>query len=412
MSENQLQTNPYRKINSTSTYRRLMMAYYFVVKHPNWFGKKVAWITSGGPVEPLYAMGVLPFYPENYGAMCGASRMSVSLCEAAEHKGYSHDLCSYALTDIGSFFTGKGPIGKLPKPDFLICSNNICGTVIKWYELQARHFNVPVFFFDTPYIHDEMQGHTLRYVQNQMKEYISFLEKQLKRPFSEKRFQQVCLNSFEAITLWKKILSMPSHHPAPLAAFDAFIHMAPIVTLRGTRWAVRYYKKLKREMEERVKKGVGAFAREEIRLIWDNIPIWYDIRNLSKILSSQGAVLVADTYTSAWALDDLELTQPLNGLAKAYATIHLNRGLEYKIRKIANLIEQYGAHGFIMHSNRSCKPYSLGQLDLKREVTRLTGKPGLMIEADHTDSRSYAPKQVEKQIHIFLDIIKSKDKVT
>jgi len=389
-----------------------MMAYYFVVKHPNWFGKKVAWITSGGPVEPLYAMGVLPFYPENYGAMCGASRMSVSLCEAAEYKGYSHDLCSYALTDIGSFFTGKGPIGKLPKPDFLICSNNICGTVIKWYELQARHFNVPVFFFDTPYIHDEMQGHTLRYVQNQMKEYISFLEKQLKRPFSEKRFQRVCLNSFEAITLWKNILSMPSHHPAPLAAFDAFIHMAPIVTLRGTRWAVRYYKKLNREMEERVKKGVGAFAGEGIRLIWDNIPIWYDIRNLSKILSSQGAVLVADTYTSAWALDDLELTQPLNGLAKVYATIHLNRGLEYKIRKIANLIEQYGAHGFIMHSNRSCKPYSLGQLDLKREVTKLTGKPGLMIEADHTDSRSYAPKQVEKQIHIFLDIIKSKDKVT
>jgi hypothetical protein len=34
-----------------------------------------------------------------------------------------------------------------------------------------------------------------------------------------------------------------------------------------------------------------------------------------------------------------------------------------------------------------------------------------MIEADHTDSRSYAPKQVEKQIQIFLDIIKTKDKV-
>ena len=79
---------------------------------------------------------------------------------------------------------------------------------------------------------------------------------------------------------------------------------------------------------------------------------------------------------------------------------------------MANLIEQYGAHGFIMHSNRSCKPYSLGQLDLKREVTRLTGKPGLIIEADHTDSRSYAPKQVEKQIQIFLDIIKTKDKIT
>jgi benzoyl-CoA reductase/2-hydroxyglutaryl-CoA dehydratase subunit BcrC/BadD/HgdB len=164
-------------------------------------------------------------------------------------------------------------------------------------------------------------------------------------------------------------------------------------------------------MEERVKKGVGAFAREEIRLIWDNIPIWFDIRNLSKILSSQGAVLVADTYTSAWALDQLDPARPLmEGLAKAHATIHLNRGLEYKIEKMANLIKTYGAQGFIMHSNRSCKPYSLGQLDLKREVTRLTGKPGLMIEADHTDSRSYAPKQVEKQIQIFLDIIRTKNK--
>jgi benzoyl-CoA reductase/2-hydroxyglutaryl-CoA dehydratase subunit BcrC/BadD/HgdB len=409
MTEKEPQTNPYRKIESTSAYRRLMGAYYFMAKKPSWFGKKVAWITSGGPVEPLYAMGVLPFYPENYGAMCGASRMSVSLCEAAEHKGYSRDLCSYALTDIGSYFSGKGPLGKLPKPDFLVCGNNICGTVIKWYEVQARAFQVPVFFLDTPFIHDEIQDHTLKYVQNQMRDYVTFLERQLKRSFSEEKFQKVCSRSFEAIQLWREILELSQQHPAPIASFDAFIHMAPIVTLRGTRWAVWYYRKLKGEIEERVKRGVGAFAREEIRLIWDNIPIWYDIRNLSKMLSSQGAVLVADTYTSAWALDHLDLTQPLNALAKAYTTIHLNLGLEHKIKKMANLIERYGAHGFIMHSNRSCKSYSLGQADLKREVSRMTGKPGLIIEADHTDSRSYAPKQVEKQIQIFLDIIRGKE---
>jgi benzoyl-CoA reductase/2-hydroxyglutaryl-CoA dehydratase subunit BcrC/BadD/HgdB len=350
-------------------------------------------------------MGVLPYYPENYGAMCGASRTSLPLCEAAENKGYSHDLCSYALTDIGSSLTGKGPMGKLPKPDFLVCANNICGTVIKWYEIQARAFDVPVFFLDTPFVHDEIQEHTLKYVQDQMEGYISFLERQLKRPFSEKRFRKVCSHSFETITLWREILKLSRNTPAPFAAFDAFIHMAPIVTLRGTRWAVRYYKKLKKEIESRVEKGEGAFGYEELRLIWDNIPIWYDIRNLSKILSSYGAALVADTYTSAWALDNLDLTHPLNGLSKAYATIHLNLGLDYKIKKMASLMEEFGAHGFIMHSNRSCKPYSLGQYDLKREVTRLTGKPGLIIEADHTDSRSYAPQQVEKQIQIFLEMI-------
>jgi len=353
MLDKQPQTNPYRKIDSTGAYRRLMTAYYLVAKHPSWFGKKVAWVTSGGPVEPLYAMGVLPFYPENYGAMCGASRISVSLCEAAEHKGYSRDLCSYALSDIGVSLTGKGPLGKLPKPDFLVCGNNICGTVIKWYEVQARALNVPIFFFDTPFIHDEMKGHTLKYVQGQMRDYVTFLERQLRRPFSEEKFQRVGLLSFEAIKLWKEILDLTRKRPAPLTAFDAFIHMAPIVTLRGTRWALWYYRKLKKEIEERVKKKLGAFAREEIRLIWDNIPIWYDIRNLSNILSSQGAVLVADTYTSAWALDEIDVNDSLNSLAEAYATIHLNQGLSYKIQKMVNLIESYGAHGFIMHSNRS-----------------------------------------------------------
>ncbi len=406
--ENRSANNPYRPIQSESAYRRLMTAYYFMVKHPGWFGKKVAWITSGGPVEPLYAMGVLPFYPENYGAMCGAFRVSVPLCEAAEHRGYSRDLCSYALTDIGSSLTGKGPLGTLPKPDFLVCGNNICGTVIKWYEIQARAFDVPLFYLDTPFIHDQISEPTLEYVQKQMEDYIAFLERQVKRPFSEKRFQRTAFRSLEAIALWKEILELSQHRPSPFAAFDAFIHMAPIVTLRGTRWAARYYRKLKKEIEGRVRNGQGAFSREEIRLIWDNIPIWYDIRNLSKMLSSSGAVLVADTYTSAWTLGQLDLTQPLRSLSNAYATIHLNLGLEHKIAKVVRMMEEYKADGFIMHSNKSCKPYSLGQYDLKREVSKATGKPGLIIEADHTDSGCYDPHQVEKQIHLFLEMIRSK----
>ena len=406
MTKSPQRSKNYREIESVAAYRRLMTAYYLIAKNPRWFGKKIAWITSGGPVEPLYAMGVLPFYPENYGAMCGAGRTAVELCEIAEQKGYSRDLCSYARCDIGSSLSGKGPLGVLPRPDFLVCGNNICGTVIKWYEIQARKYQVPLFFLDTPFIHDEIPDHALSFVQDQLKEFIVFLENHLKKSFSLKRLEKVSARSLEAITLWKDILDLSRHRPAPFAAFDAFIHMAPIVTLRGTRWAVYYYKMLKKELEERVRKGEGAFAREEIRLIWDNIPIWYDIRNLSKMLSSQGAVLVADTYTSAWTLKGLDRNRPLESLARTYATVHLNLGLEHKIRKMADLVQDFQADGFIMHSNRSCKTYSLGQFDIKRKVSEITGKPGLIIEADHTDARSYAPQQAEKQIQTFLEMVK------
>ncbi len=61
-----------------------------------------------------------------------------------------------------------------------------------------------------------------------------------------------------------------------------------------------------------------------------------------------------------------------------------------------------------MHSNRSCKTYSLGQYDIRKKVSDLTGKPDLIIEADHTDSRSYAPVQVEKPIKAFVEMVRQK----
>ena len=143
------------KIGSAKKMRDLMANYYLEALSARQNNKKVAWITSGGPVEPLVAMGIIPIYPENYGAMIGASKMGEDLCAKAEDMGYSMDLCSYARADIGCAIVKGGPIGGLPEPDMLICCNNICGTVMKWYEVQARLFNVPLFILDTPICHTE-----------------------------------------------------------------------------------------------------------------------------------------------------------------------------------------------------------------------------------------------------------------
>ena len=64
-----------RKFRSATRMREIMTEYYIDAKSASQTGKKVAWITSGGPVEPLIAMDVIPVYPENYDAMIGASHM-------------------------------------------------------------------------------------------------------------------------------------------------------------------------------------------------------------------------------------------------------------------------------------------------------------------------------------------------
>lgn len=393
------------KLKVFDQYKKLMKHYYFIAKYAGWFGKKIAWITSGGPVEFLYTMGIIPIYPENHGAICGASKVAVDLCQATESVGYSQDLCSYMRCDIGSSLTSKSPIGGLPRPDFLVCCNNICGTVVKWFQIQSRYYNVPLFFIDTPFIHHTAQSHAIEYVKKQMEEFINFLEKVTKKKFRENKFKKILLQAKEGVALWKEILNLNKNQPAPMSCFDAFIYIAPIVTMRGTQKLVSFYKKLKGELEQRVEDRIGAISKEKYRLIWDNIPIWFEMRNLANTFASYGTNLVADTYTTAWTFEDLNVNQSIDSLARTYATVYLNLGVELMAEKMIQLINNFEADGFVMHSNRSCKPYSLGQYDMKRIVAKKTNKPGLIIEADMTDSRAYFDAQTKTKIAAFMEML-------
>ena len=52
------------KIKCAKKMRDIMTTYYLDALSARQNGKKVAWITSGGPVEPLLAMDIIPVYPE------------------------------------------------------------------------------------------------------------------------------------------------------------------------------------------------------------------------------------------------------------------------------------------------------------------------------------------------------------
>ncbi|PKL40467.1 MAG: 2-hydroxyglutaryl-CoA dehydratase [Spirochaetae bacterium HGW-Spirochaetae-1] len=399
-----------RKIKSVKTMKKIMTDYYIQAKTASQNGKLVAWITSGGPVEPLIAFDVIPVYPENYGAMIGASKMGVDLCEKAEEMGYSRDLCSYARSDIACATVDGGPIGGLPKPDFLVCCNNICGTVMKWYEVQARYFNVPLFIYDTPFIHTEFSPEAHRYLRRQLDDYIAFLEKVTGKKADMDKFSQVGRLSLEGQKLWQAVLDTTMHRPAPMTAFDAFFHLALIVTLRGTQTVVDYYTELLNEMRERVSQGIGMVPDEKYRLIWDNLPVWYRTKWLSDKLASHGAALVSDTYTSAWS-GVMHLIDPDNfmeTMGLAYSHAYINTSVDMMFEKVKEMVVKYGADGLVMHSNRSCKPYSFGQYDLQKMVLKELDIPTLIIEADMVDERNFSESQIETRIDAFMEILKGR----
>jgi bcr-type benzoyl-CoA reductase subunit B len=396
-----------RKIKSVLKMKEIMTHYYIEAKTAGETGKKISWITSGGPVELLIAMDVIPVYPENYGAMIGASHMGVDLCEKAESMGYSRDLCSYARADIACSTVDGGPIGGLPRPDMLICCNNICGTVLKWYEVQARFYNVPLFIMDTPVCHTEFSNEVRTYVKRQVEEYILFLEQICGKKLDRDRMAEVGRLSIEGQRLWQAVLDTAVHKPAPMSAFDAFFHLALIVTLRGTQIAVDYYRMLLAEMNTRISEGISAVPFEKYRLLWDNLPVWYRTRWLSEKFAARGACLVADTYTSAWcgSMKYIDPSDFINTLAEGYSRIYLNIGVDQMADEVIAMIDKYDVQGLVMHSNRSCKPYSFGQYDIRRIIQEKRGIPTLMLEADMVDERSFSESQVETRIDAFMEML-------
>ncbi|MFO7569884.1 MAG: 2-hydroxyacyl-CoA dehydratase [Smithellaceae bacterium] len=400
------------QFKKSPTMKDLMMVYYAGAKSAKLTRRKVAWITSGGPVEPLIAMDVIPVYPENHGAMIGASKMGGGLCEKSESMGYSNDLCSYARSDIACATVNGGPIGGLPRPDMLVCCNNICGTVLKWYEIQARYFNVPLFVLDTPVCHTGYSDDAARYMRAQIDEYIAFIEEACRKKYDYEKLTKAGLLSFEAQNLWQAVLDTAANRPAPMSAFDAFYHLALIVTLRGTKEAVGYYQRLLVSMQDRVARGVGVVPGEKYRLLWDNIPIWHRTRWLSEKFASHQACLVADTYTSAWCgvTKYIDANRFMDSMAEAYTRIYLNIGIDEMAKMVIAMIDKYQVDGFVLHSNRSCKPYSFGQLDIQRIVEQERGLPCLMIESDMVDERSFSESQMSTRIDAFMEIVKERQK--
>ncbi len=397
----------YPRLESGVELTRLMIEHYGQALGRQ-SGLPVAWVTSGAPVELLRAMDVLPVYPENYAAVC-AAQGAVPLCEAAERLGYSRDLCSYARTSIGAAAIGDdAPFAGLGRPDLLIACNNICGTVVKWFEALAQRFSAPLFVLDTPFLpDDDISPHALAYVAGQIEDLVRWLERTAGRRLQLARLMEVAALSNEAVSLWREIRQLCRARPSPLSVPDLFVTMAPIVSLRGTPEAVAFYRGLRDEAAERVRQGVSAVDGERFRLLWDNIAIWPRIYHFFSQFARRGACFVADTYTGAWDTE-VEAAEPLESLARTYLGIFLNHSLQHRAGRMAQLIRDYGCDGFVMHNNRSCKPFSLGQPVARRMVAEAAGVPGLLFEADMCDPRAYAEEPIAARAQAFLETLEGR----
>jgi bcr-type benzoyl-CoA reductase subunit B len=395
-------------LKSAGRLKEIMTRHYFLSRYAEG-AKPVAWVTSGAPVEILRPFDFYTIYPENHGALCGAQKVGPQLCRAAEEKGYHQDLCSYARIDLGACFSGNTPVGRLPKPDLLFASNNICQTVAYWYKVLAHHWKIPLILFDTPYNFEGIKEGDIAYMVSQFEEMIPELERISGKSFKEETFRKCIRTAKETSFAWREILATLKARPAPMTIFDAFVHLAPVVSLRGLPVALEYYRLLLSELRERVENGIGAVRPEGKRLMWDNIAMWYKVRDFSNLFAARGMNFVTATYTNAWAetTPHMDEGDPFGSMARTYSLVILNNNLNHRLHLMERLIKEFEVDGLVIHSARSCKPYSVGQYDLKRLLMERLGIPSVVIEADIADSRAYSEEQTMTRLEAFFETLEN-----
>ena len=401
----------FKKIAAARTMRKLMADHFHELDGAAKKGSpRVAWCTSVGPAELLRAMGFLVYFPENHGAMLGATRMATDFIPLANAAGYSPDICSYLTADVGSYLAGSTPISKAypgiegpPRPDVLVYNTNQCRDVQDWFAYYQQEFQVPLLGIETHRSVGVVTEAHVDSVARQMEALIPPLEEVSGRKFDLDRLKEVVALSRRTSDLWKAVLDTASQRPSPLTFFDGTIHMGPAVVMRGTPEANAYYELLLAELEERVKDGVAAVEGETTRVYWEGMPVWGRLRENSTLFSSLYSCVVASTYCNSWVFSAFDSGDPFRSMARAYTELFIVRSDEYKEHYIAKMADFFKVDGILYHDAKTCPNNSNNRYGMPQRIQEALGKPYLVIHGDLNDMRLYSEEQTRTNIEAFVE---------
>lgn len=389
-------------------------------------GKKVCYtFVPGNLSELIRAFDMLPVYPEINALQSAMRKKSAGYIKEAEKHAHSEDVCTYVKCDVGMLMKGNiGPTGqKLPEPDILLLSYTGCFTFMKWFETLKREYpNARVIMLHTPYQENaQMTPEMVQYMVKQLREEaIPVMEEVSGIKFDENKLKNILGYSKQAGDWIAKIFDTTKHKPSPIDAYFAGVYyIGPInIGFRGTPEAVEYYQELYKEIQERIKLGLGPITpegemkEEKFRLVVEGPPNWTNFREFWKIFYDMGAVIVASSYTKVGGVYDLgwrhNPDKPLETLAEYCMNCYTNLNLPQRIDLLSKCIKEYQADGYVTNSIKSCNSFSAGQLAMMREIEDRLEVPVGFIESDLVDPRYFSYSNIKNRLESYFQMLSQK----
>lgn len=395
---------------STHKLTELVKAYYagldLAERDPR---QRVAACSALAPVEIVRAFGMVPYLPEHHAMLIAASGQAARAMARAGADGFSQFTSSAMRCDIGALLDNRSPftalygIARPPHPSIALYSTNAGHEIRRWFEFYASHYEIASVGFEPPPASQKNDRNAVNAAADQLLRVVDEMEARTGRTLELSRLSEVVRLSSEASALWSRILDMAQVVPSPLTYFDALVHLAPIVLLRGTQEAVDYYRLLLSELESRVAEGVAAVPNERHRFYWDGLPVWSASRTLSGIFAARGVAVVGSTYASSFALPNFDEDDPIQSLSAGYMGVFDNQSEAFQGATLSLKFVEYGVDAAVFHDCRTSPEASHVRYGLGVRLERLTSIPALVLEADAHDPRLFSAERIERQLDDFIE---------
>ena len=366
-------------------------------------GEKVGWCASNFPQEITTAMDINVVFPENMGAAVGAKGGGLRMCQHAEDMGYSSDLCSYSRINFAYTDLKKCEELEIPFPDFLLCCNNICNCMIKWYENLALELDIPLILIDIPHLDAmECDSDRVKYIRAQFDDCIAQLEEITGKKMDYDKLQSVMEVSQRSSRAWLKAVSYMQCEPSPFSGFDIFNNMAVACVGRGTVEAAEAFGALAEDYAALAAEGKSSFKGEEkYRILFEGIACWANLKFTYKTLQTRGINLTASIYGPAFSF----LYSNLDELMAAYSYVPNSNCFEKELElRVTDAINNK-VDGAIFHMNRSCKHWSGNLYEMERQFKEKTGIPTVCFDGDQSDPRAFSEAQYETRVEALMEIM-------
>jgi benzoyl-CoA reductase/2-hydroxyglutaryl-CoA dehydratase subunit BcrC/BadD/HgdB len=384
-------------------------------------GQKIAWCGIAVPKQPMQAMDVLAYYPEQYGTVVATRGDPQRFIRVAERYGLGHEMCGYARITIGYILEGlpeDAPLGGMARPDMLITTSAVCDTRVKWWELMGELLDVPVFILEFPemppvgrdgahirpedmeniglQIGREDAPHLLQFAAENLADYFAFLEEQCGRPMDQARLTEIQRTSSRVSRIRREINEYRKAVPTPMGSADAFAAMFPGTYLPGTRMADEFYTRLRAEVRQRMDNGIAIVPEEKFRLVWSGIPFWYNM-GLINYFEEKGGVVVIDTQYGCAALTS---GNPAREPARW--------GPNGMVASVVKAVIDYNCDGAVMSYTPTCRALYIVQQEIQNTLMEELGVPSLLLESDMVDVSSFNQAQTMTRIDAFIEVVLEK----